>query len=211
MFFSLFCLADFFSFGSCLGVASMNASNVNRATFAMGVIPLRGRDMESSFLHSDHWHLCMWYLVRRATVVGVLTIHSQRGKGPESDTQICLRTFILNFLGSTLLVFSYSRILRIILVISGIFLISLSMFQVLRFPEQVLLALLTARVVQLAWRLDPEAQASIQVSSYCKDDQTKTLSKIWNVETIRQYVWKWRQLRYDFWCHISECSVFSPI
>ena len=50
----------------------------------------------------------MWYLVRRATVVGVLTIHSQHGKGPESDTQICLRTFILNFLGSTLLVFSYS-------------------------------------------------------------------------------------------------------
>lgn len=86
----------FFWFGSCLGVASMNASNVNRATFAMGAIPLRGRDMESSFLHFDFWHVYMWYLVHHATVVGVLTIHSLRGKDPEPDTQ--LYTAIQNLL-----------------------------------------------------------------------------------------------------------------
>ena len=126
------------SFGSCLGVASMNASNVNRATFAMGAIPLRGRDMERSFLHFDYWHFYMWYLVHHATVVGVLTIHSVRGKGPEPDTQLytaipnLLADFSLNFLGTMLSVRYCPGILPKILIPLVIFLISLSllMFQV---------------------------------------------------------------------------------
>ena len=91
--------------------------------------------------------------------------------------KICLGTFNLNFLGTRYHSWFFSFRFR---------------FQCFkcRFPEQVPLALLTARVVQLAWGPDPEAQASAQVSSYCKDYQDKNIERnlnCWNSMLVSHF------------------------